>query len=236
MTAGELERIRLGVLHVTGRLMARAAAGEDIAAETEALLAGRYPLDGEQSPFPCRRETHSYIEAIYMLREETALHDDEVAAIVCAVSESTLRAVGEPRAAKIDPKTAAAAQASLPYCVAAALVLNRIDHAAFATEALREPRIRALLPKISCVLDPQMPAEESRVSVERTRGKPVECTVTVPLGGENNEMTADQIRDRFRDDMAFAGRGDIAEAVIAAVGRMKGPTDTHELRAFLNPR
>jgi 2-methylcitrate dehydratase PrpD len=87
--------------------------------------------------------------------------------------------------------------------------------------------------KVSCAADPQMPAEESRVLVNRTRGKPVECVVTVPLGDPNNEMTADQVYANFRDDMAYAGRAEIADAVIAAVETMRSPSDTAALRDLL---
>jgi 2-methylcitrate dehydratase PrpD len=222
-------RMRLGVLHALGLALADGAetgSGAGLAA----VLGGSYPINEPIPPFPCRRETHGYIEAIYMLREETALHDDEVARIVCTVPEQALSEVCEPHAQKIAPQTTHEAKNSLPYCVAAALVLNRINRSSFAEETIRNPRIRTLMQKVSCVADPQMPAEESRVLVHRTRGKPVECVVTVPLGDPNNEMAADQVHANFRDDMTYAGRAEIADAVIAAVEKMNSPSDTGALR------
>jgi 2-methylcitrate dehydratase PrpD len=225
-------RMRLGMLHALGLALANAAeTGSN--AGLSAVLAGSYPLGEPIMPFPCRRETHGYIEAIYMLREETSLHADEVASIVCTVSERTLSEVCEPLAQKSAPQTAHDAKGSLPYCVAAALVLNRINRSSFTEETLRNPHIRTLMQKVSCAADPQMPAEESRVLVNRTRGKPVECVVTVPLGDPNNEMTADQVYANFRDDMAYAGCAEIADAVIAAVETMRSPSDTAALRDLL---
>jgi 2-methylcitrate dehydratase PrpD len=165
-----------------------------------------------------------------MLREETSLHDDEVAGIVCTVPKQTLVEVCEPLAQKIAPQTTHDAKSSLPYCVAAALVLNRINRSSFTEVTIRNPRIQTLMQKVSCVADPQLPAEQSRGLVNRTRGKPVECVVTVPLGAPNNEMTADQVYANFRDDMIYAGRAEIADAVIAIAEKMNSPSDTGALR------
>jgi 2-methylcitrate dehydratase PrpD len=222
-------RMRLGVLHALGLVLANAAE-TGIDAGLAAVLGGSYPVGGPIMPFPCRRETHGYIEAIYMLREETSLHDDEVAGIVCTVPKQTLVEVCEPHARKIAPQTMYDAKNSLPYCVAAALVLNRINRSSFTEVTIRNPRIQTLMQKVSCVADPQMPAEQSRILVNRTRGKPVECVVTIPLGDPNNEMTADQVYANFRDDMIYAGRAEIADAVIAIAEKMNSPSDTGALR------
>lgn len=224
--------MRLGVLHALGVAFAHAAeSGIDIG--IAAVLSGNFPADAPPLPFPCRRETHGYIEAVYMLREETSLHDDEVEGISCAVTQQALTAL-EGLGENADPQTSHEARNSLPYCVAASLILNKIDQDAFAPATIRNPRILALAGKVSCIVDPQLAGDESRVTVTRTRGKPVECTVTVPLGAPNNDMTESQVRERFRDDMTFAGCGEFAEAAIAAVDRMTSVTDTKELRAVLH--
>jgi 2-methylcitrate dehydratase PrpD len=228
--SGDLERMRLSVLYSLGQAIADAA---EIGTALDVAAALKSNSGEPILPFPCRRETHGYIEAIYMLREETSLHDDEVVSIVCSVSQRTLVEVCEPRADKIAPRTSQDAKSSLPYCVAASLVLNKINRNSFTEAAIRNLRIQALMQKVSCVGDPDMPAEESRVTVNRTRGKPVECVITVPLGDPNNEMTADQVYANFRDGMIFAGRGELADAAIAIVERMQTPSDTAALRDLL---
>jgi 2-methylcitrate dehydratase PrpD len=231
MTAavGDIAQTRLAMLHALGTALANAV---DAGSETSiaAILSSGLDLSAPILPFPCRRETHGYIEAVYMLREETSLHDDEVVTIVCAVTQQTLTALGG-QGENIDPHTSEEAKSSLPYCVAASLVLNKITRDAFTPRAIRNPRILTLAKKVTCVTDPDMPENESRVTVNRVRGKPVECIVTVPLGGENNEMTADQVRANFRDDMAYAGHGGMAEAAIAAVEAMQSASDTGALIA-----
>jgi 2-methylcitrate dehydratase PrpD len=230
--SSDLQRMQLGALNALGSALANAAdTGIDIG--VAAVLGGSYPIGEPITPFPCRRETHGYIEAIYMLREETSLHDDEVVSIVCAVSKTTLAEVCEPRAEKIAPQTRYDAANSLPYCVAASLILNKINRSSFTEGTIHNPRIQALMQKVSCVVDTDMSPDKSRITVERTRGKPVECTVTVPLGDPNNEMTTDQVYAKFRDDMTYAGHGAIADAAIAIVERMATSSDTAGLKELL---
>jgi 2-methylcitrate dehydratase PrpD len=230
MASGDITRMRLGVLHALGTALADAADTGD-EARVAAVLSGNFDVDAPILPFPCRRETHGYIEAVYMLREETSLHDDEVVGIVCAVPPQILAALGAP-GENTEPHTRQEATGSLPYCAAAALILNKITRDAFTPEAIRNPRIRALAKKVSCAIDPHMAEDESRITVDRVRGKPVECIVTVPLGGENNEMTADQVRANFRDDMTYAGHGAMTEAAIATVEGMQSVADTGPLIAL----
>lgn len=186
-------------------------------------------------PYPSVAVTHGFIEAAYMLREETSLHDDEVAAITCPVSARTFAAACEPMIEKRNPATTAQAMTSLPYCVAAALVLNKINPQAFAPESRANPRIVALMKKISCVVDPQVPEDqsESRLTVKRTRGSDVECLVTTNLGTANHPMSADQIHDKFRDNLAFAGFGAQAGPIIDAVERLKANADIQSLNELL---
>lgn len=230
MTSGDIAQTRLAVLYALGTALANAADAGNETGIAE-ILSNGLDVNAPMLPFPSRRETHGYIEATYMLREETSLHDDEVVTIVCAVTQQTLTALGG-LGQNIDPHSREEAKSSLPYCVAASLVLNKITRNAFTPEAIRNPRILALAKKISCVVDPGMPEDESRVTVNRARGKPVECIVTVSLGGENNEMTADQVRANFHDDMAYAGHSGMAESAIAAVEAMQSVSDTGALIAL----
>ena len=176
-SSGDLERVRLLTLHALGAACADAAeTGSEI--NLTAVLQG--DSSGPILPFPSTRATHGYIEAVYMLREETALHDDEVVSILCTVSGQTLADLGK-HATHIDPRTAREAKNSLPWCVAASLILNKINRNAFTPEAISNPRILTLAKKVSCAVDPALPEDESRVTVNRVRGKPVECVVTVSL-------------------------------------------------------
>ena len=98
-------------------------------------------------PYPCGHLIHGYVEATYLLREETGLNADNVQSITCPIAPWVMPMVCEPRADKVAPATEAQAKISLFYCVAASLVLNRLDLNAFVPAAISDPRIAAVAQK-----------------------------------------------------------------------------------------
>jgi 2-methylcitrate dehydratase len=69
-----------------------------------------------------------------------------------------------------NPDSRETADHSIPYVVAAALVDKRVTPNSFADERLWSPELRALLPKIKVVANPEFTAAYERVPVEhRTR-------------------------------------------------------------------
>jgi 2-methylcitrate dehydratase PrpD len=188
-------------------------------------------------PYPCGHLIHGYIEATYLLREETGLRADDVRAITCPVAPWVMPMICEPRADKVAPSTEAQAKISLYYCVAASLVLNRLDLGAFSFEAINDPRIVALAQKISCVPDPDAPEDQSKgwVIAETVHGRRVESVVKDGLGSLANPMSEDEVRQKFRDNMKFAGLAANAEAAIDAVNRLDTSGDIKTVIALCGP-
>ncbi|MGZ5826937.1 MAG: MmgE/PrpD family protein [Xanthobacteraceae bacterium] len=185
-------------------------------------------------PYPCGHLIHGYIEAAYLLREETGLRADEIKSMTCPIAPWVMPMVCEPRSEKVGPSTEAQAKISLFYCVAASFILNRIDLAAFVPAALDDPRIKALAAKISCAADPDAPQDQSKgwVIAETTYGRRVESVVKNGLGSVANPMSADEVRQKFRDNMKFAGLGTNADAAIEQVGRLDQASDIRRLVAL----
>src|SRR5207244_2859678 len=102
-------------------------------------LGERYRI--EQNYFKlhaCCRFNHFALDAVLALRRANSFDADDVV---------RLRVTTIPFGARMadrEPTNALAAKFSIPYSVAAALVLDRTDHAAFEPPALADPRIRAL--------------------------------------------------------------------------------------------
>ena len=182
-------------------------------------------------PYPCGHLIHGFIEAVYMLREETGLNTGNVATVTCPVAPWVMPMICEPRAEKVAPKTEAQAKISLPYCVAASLVLNRIDLVAFAPGALSDPRILAIAQKVSCVADLDAPEDQSKgwVIAEMTSGRRVETVVKNGLGSTANPLSEDEVRQKFRDNLKFAGIGANAEAAIDRCTKLDSLQDIGQL-------
>ena len=182
-------------------------------------------------PYPCGHLTHGYVEATYLLREETGLNADNVTSITCPIAPWVMPMVCEPRAEKIAPITEAQAKISLYYCVAASLVLNRMDLAAFVPSAIADPRIAAVAQKISCVADPDAPEDQSKgwVIADTTFGRRVETVVKNGLGSAANPMSDDEVRQKFRDNMTFAGLAANAQAALNSVEELDTARDVRAL-------
>ncbi len=174
-------------------------------------------------PYPCGHLIHGFVEAMFTLREETGLNARDVAAITCPVSKWVMVMIGEPRADKVAPTTEAQAKISLYYCVAAALALNKLDLHAFAPAMIGDARIAALAQKISCTIDPEAPDDQSKgwVIARTTDGRKVECIVTNGVGSDANPMSADQVRQKFRENMAFASLAESAQRAMDSIERFE---------------
>jgi 2-methylcitrate dehydratase PrpD len=190
--------------------------------------------DSSFKPYPCGHLIHGFIEAVYMLREETGLRADNVASITCPVAPWVMPMICEPRAEKAAPATEAQAKISLPYCVAAALVRDRIDLQAFTPEAIADLRIRAVAQKITCVADPNAPEDQSKgwVIATMTSGRRVETVIENGLGSLANPMSEEEVKQKFHDNMTFAGLGANAGAAIDCTDRLDALSDIGPLIAL----
>ncbi len=108
--------------------------------------------------------THSPLEATLAIVEKEKVSLDEIAAIRVQSSQLALDAAGKKEAF-----TGLEGKFCIPYCVANALVRGQTGTQAFTDEKVRDPEVRALMEKITVVLDPEMKTLESRVEM-RTRG------------------------------------------------------------------
>jgi 2-methylcitrate dehydratase PrpD len=108
--------------------------------------------------------THSPLEATLAIVEKEKVSLDEIEAIQVQSSQLAIDAAGKKEAS-----TGLEGKFCIPYCVANALVRGQTGTQAFTDEKVRDPEVRALMKKITVVLDPEMKTLESRVEL-RTRG------------------------------------------------------------------
>jgi 2-methylcitrate dehydratase PrpD len=96
------------------------------------------------------------------------------------------------------------ARFSLQYCAAALLVLGGVRLAAFAPEALHDPAIRALMPKVSVSLDPALadayPAQRAaRLRVTLADGRRLEHFQPTRKGDPDAPFSDADVADKFRE-------------------------------------
>src|SRR5207247_1593456 len=110
---------------------------ETLGREWETLAVG-------YKPFPCCHLLHAYLDCALALGGEHRLAPEAIAEVECRVPAGEVPIIGEPRHAKLEPRTSYAAQFSLPYTVAAALVDGRVRLDTFPRERLGDPRLLGL--------------------------------------------------------------------------------------------
>lgn len=164
---------------------------------------GRYRI--EQNYFKlhaCCRFNHFALDAVMALRSAHRLTGDRVEKVEIVTIPFAVR-MGDPA-----PATSLAARFSIPWAVAAALVLGRSDPSAFDAPALADARIRALARRVEIRTDPEMSPRRADAPTAHVR--------LVLHGGETLERTTSVVRG---DALSPVGR----DEVIAKFASLAGP-------------
>jgi len=206
--------------------------------EPEAAVAGlgdAYRI--EQNYFKlhaCCRYNHPVLEAILELRRAHRFD----AADVTAVSVTTF-AFGA-RMASAAPASPLAARFSIPYAVAALLVLGRAEPAAFEPPALDDPRVRDLARRVEITVDPAMSPRRIDYPVARVRltlggGTVLTAETTAIRGDAVHPVPRGEIEAKFRRLTAPVLGDSRAEAIARAVEALDTLASVSDLGALLRP-
>ena len=198
-------------------------------------LGERYRI--EQNYFKlhaCCRYNHFALEAVLALRRAHRFDADDVV---------RLRVTTIPFAARManaEPGTTLAAKFSIPYAVAAALVLGRTDTAAFEERVLDDARIRAMAKRIDVSADDEMALRRADYPTAHVRiglrdGRTLSQTTGVVRGDAANPVSSEEVVAKFLS-LASGPLGDGgAREVIEAVETVDTLKDVRVLTALLAP-
>jgi 2-methylcitrate dehydratase PrpD len=156
-------------------------------------------------PYPCNHFTHAGIDAARRLRAR-GVDPAEILELELGAPTAVLRTIGEPREAKIRPRSGYHAAFSGPYTVAAGLLGGGglgVFHDDFTDEAAADPARLALAAKVRCVPDARcdeiFPHQFPAVLRARLKdGRELEERVDVNRGGPGNPLSADELATKFR--------------------------------------
>ncbi|MBI4183660.1 MAG: MmgE/PrpD family protein [Proteobacteria bacterium] len=175
-------------------------------------------------PYPNAHVIHPFIDAVLHLHRQEGLKAEMVERIVLPIHASFAPVVCEPRALKLRPRTDTHARASLPYSVAAALVLGRMGIEAYAPETLADPAVLALAERIEHEIDPSPVAPgqyRGWVKVRTRDGRALERIEPHNWGSRKNPFTAADVERKFRDNAGRALPAGRLDAIVAAVRRLE---------------
>jgi 2-methylcitrate dehydratase PrpD len=211
-----------------------AVAGIDALARSDADRE-RYRI--EQNYFKlhaCCRFNHFALDAVMELRR---LHRLEASAV------EKVEVVTIPFAARMSepaPTSSLAARFSIPWAVAASIVLGRTDPAAFDETALSDPRVRDLARRVGIATDPsmsprQVEAPTARVRIVLRDGRRLEESTTVVRGDALSPVPREEITAKFLA-LTSPVLGDAhARKVVDAVAELDTLEDVRALTEMLLP-
>lgn len=135
--------------------------------------------------------THSPLEAVWGIVRDERIALADIKSISVHSSQLALDAAG-----KLEPSTGLEGKFSIPYCVANALLRGATGIEAFTDEKVNDPGVKALMQKVTVVLDPEMKALESKVEVETKDGKVYSSFSDILQQIPPLEVKRERIRDK----------------------------------------
>ena len=160
---------------------------------------------------------------------------DEIEEIVVTVPEAGVSLVLEPAESKVAPRTDYEGKFSLQYSTAAMLVHGRVGLATYTPEALADDRVLALARKVRYEIKEyaSYPAAfPGGVRIVLRDGETIDADLPHQLGAPENPMTAEQVREKFRENAALAGGS--FEALEEAILELEAHADVHSVLSLLS--
>jgi 2-methylcitrate dehydratase PrpD len=198
-------------------------------------LGGRHRI--EQNYFKlyaCCRFNHFALDAVMALARDHRLAWDEVAKVQVTTIPFGLR-MADPA-----PASRLAAKFSIPWAVAAALVLGRADLAGFEPAALDDVRIRALARRVEVTADAGMSPRSAdhptaHVRITLRDGRALTASTSVVRGDALAPVSASELVEKF-SALASPVLGDAqAGRVVEMVHEIETLKDARDLGALLVP-
>lgn len=190
-------------------------------------------------PFPCCRATHGPIEAVRLLLEKHRIRVQDVSAIRVVVPQVAYDLAGRP----FDPgdNPIIAAQFSIPYTVAAALVHRKVTLEEFSLAAINDPRVRDAAARVSVEVNRSVAPNDFvpvEVDITTVNGSRIAQTIEVLKGHPKRALDEAELLEKFAQ-CASSGPHPIAKEsaheLAASIDRLESVETVGEVTRHLRP-
>lgn len=210
---------------------ARAAGDEANQQELIGQLGERWELlNNTYKPYPCGIVMHSIIDACLQLRDEHALHAEQIAAVRVRGDELLL-ARGDR-----EVHNARDAQVSIHHSAAAPLLWGQAGIAEFAEDKVMSDDAIAMRSRVEAQLEPDLPNGACEVVVRTLDGDEHRTTVLHAHGSIEAPLSDAELETKFRDNARIGASGCDVEAAIGALWELEHATDVSALMQTLTAR
>lgn len=158
-------------------------------------------------PYACGTMTQPYIDCAIQLAS-SGLSADDIISMECEVGEGTVHRLWAPLALKQTPPNGYAGKFSTPFCIAVGFMDGKAGFGQFTDERVKDPRVRALMAKISYIIDPANPYPKNYTGHIRAilkDGTVREVRKPHMRGGAHEPLPEAEIRTKYRDNALFGG-------------------------------
>jgi 2-methylcitrate dehydratase len=157
--------------------------------------------------FPTEALTHQPITATLELMAEEKIDPHAVTEVLVKTTTRGADILSDP--SKYRPTTKETADHSLPYCIAVAVAKGNVLPSDFEEEALKDPFVWELLPKIKVVADPEIDAlfpkvKRAIVTIRTKDGESHTKQEDFAKGRAERPLTDEELIDKFRANASEA--------------------------------
>jgi 2-methylcitrate dehydratase len=150
--------------------------------------------------FPTEALTHTPISATLDLVKKNDLQPDQIQRVRIRSLARAADILADP--SKYDPRSKETADHSLPYVIAAAIADRQVTPVQFTNEKIMNDTIRAQLPKIEVVADPEIEKvfpdlQRVIVTIHTHDGRELTNQLDYPKGDPRNPLSDQEIEEKF---------------------------------------
>ena len=161
-----------------------------------------YLVDGgiDVKKYPCCGSTHLPLDALFLLLQRGKVDPSEIEGVEARVDFDPPRSLIHDR-----PSTVLEGKFSMQYCIAAALLDNKVGLGSFTDNQVMRPEAQDLLPRVSMVRNAGFEGQPgwiegyNEVRIRLKKGRTLEQGIRRPAEGSLRGVTMDELRAKFRD-------------------------------------
>src|SRR5580765_1433578 len=186
-------------------------------------------------PYPSCACTHSIIDGVLELRRRHDLQPLQIASVVIGVNQVVPNILIHS-----DPQNGLEAKFSGEFSAAAALIDGRVGIATFSDGRVRDPEVRALMGRVTMVVDPEIPGELerhmwTRVTIGLANGRTLSIGPRAVPGHPAHPLTAGALEEKFTQCAGLVLPADRIGVLAEMLRRLDACPDLRSLTAILGP-
>jgi 2-methylcitrate dehydratase PrpD len=201
-----------------------------------------YNMEIMIKPYSCCTANFLPIEATLQLVRENDLHSSDIGRIVVYVDQGSYDFLAVPVESKRVPDNPAAAQFSIYYTVACAVVHRDVYLPHFTAESIQDPEVLEIASKVTALVDTSLKTTNTLpfavVEIQTKEGKTFSRKAEYFKGHPRNPMTFDECVTKFKKNLTWSAKPFSTpkiEAIVDMIHQLEEVKDVAEIVQLMVP-